>query len=68
MDDQRKIKVRYLIQGILTIPEEEIPTNLETMTKEEKWDWLNEWWDLHVTETMVQAGLVGGIGWPILPW
>jgi hypothetical protein len=48
LDDQAKgrVKVRYLVQGILTIPEDQIPVTWANMTPREKWKWMIEvWWE-----------------------
>jgi hypothetical protein len=42
----RVVKVRYLVQGILTIPEDQIPATWADMAAREKWRWMVEvWWE-----------------------
>ena len=52
-----KVKVRYLAQGIIEIPGKDLPENFGTMTREDAWAWLLEWWDDNVTQEMIDTGL-----------
>jgi len=53
-----EVKVRYLCQGILAIPAEQLPAGWQEWEAKAKWDWLKEWWDEHVTEDILKAGLL----------
>jgi len=54
----KEVEVRYLCQGILTVPAEQLPAGWQEWDAQDKWGWLQEWWDEHVTEDMLKAGLL----------
>lgn len=43
-----EVNVRYVAQGIVTIPLDELPREAwPTMSPAEKWAWVVEWWDFN---------------------
>ena len=56
--EDRLVKVRFLAQGIMTIPEGQLPPNFDKMTREEAWEWIQVWWDEQVTMSMIHQGLI----------
>lgn len=56
-DNERIVKVRYLAQGIITIPNGDLPITWDDMSAREKWAWLNWWWEAFVTQEMLNQGI-----------
>jgi len=54
----KKVKVRFLAQGILTIPNDQIPEGWHEWDARDKWDWLMEWWGLNITDAMLREALL----------
>ena len=54
----KKVKVRFLVQGILTIPAEQMPEGWDKWSARDKWDWTMEWWDEHVGESLLRESVL----------
>jgi hypothetical protein len=53
-----EMKVRFLCQGILMIPADQLPSGWNEMDAATKWNWLQEWWNENVTEDMLKKALI----------
>jgi hypothetical protein len=56
--DHLKVKVRFIAQGILTIPPDEIPEGWHEWKDEDKWEWVQEWWGNNITEDMLRDAIL----------
>ena len=57
MAAEAEVKVRFVAQGILTIPKNDLPPDFEKLDREQAWEWINEWWDKEVGPAEIMQGV-----------